>query len=339
MIKNTKDGRYRVDIQPGGRNCRRYRKSFATKGEALRFEAMLIRNHTEGLEWNPEGSDKRRLSALIEIWYTEHGQHLKDGKARVRALNRACTVMGNPIAAKLKASDYLSYRNSRQNYDTNKSKVSGKTVNNELTYLKAVFNHLISTDQIAYRNPLINVKPLKLAERELSFLTIDQINELLSVIESTSQNPHLLLIVKICLSTGCRWSEAESLHTRQMQKNFITFVNTKSGKNRTVPIDSDLEAEIRAHGTGQLFTSSLNAFRKSLKRTSIILPAGQSSHVLRHSYASHFIMNGGDIRTLQLILGHSNITMTMRYSHLSPGHLAQAITLSPLAKCRRNADG
>lgn len=56
------------------------------------------------------------------------------------------------------------------------------------------------------------------------------------------------------------------------------------------------------------------------------------THILRHTFASHYMMGGGDILSLQRILGHSSITMTMRYAHLSPDHLESALRLSPLAQ-------
>jgi site-specific recombinase XerD len=56
------------------------------------------------------------------------------------------------------------------------------------------------------------------------------------------------------------------------------------------------------------------------------------THVLRHAFASHFMMNGGNILTLQRILGHANVTMTMRYWHLSPEHLQEAKNLNPLSR-------
>ncbi len=66
-----------------------------------------------------------------------------------------------------------------------------------------------------------------------------------------------------------------------------------------------------------------------MNRTGIELPNGQRAHVLRHTFASHFIMNGGDLLTLQKILGHQTIQMTMRYAHLSPGHLAASLKFGP----------
>ena len=74
---------------------------------------------------------------------------------------------------------------------------------------------------------------------------------------------------------------------------------TKRGENRSIPIDKSLfkqlEEHMRTHGR---FFDCIKSFRKYLKTTSIKLPQGQSSHVLRHSFASHFMMNGGNILTL-----------------------------------------
>ncbi|MBF0131104.1 MAG: tyrosine-type recombinase/integrase, partial [Magnetococcales bacterium] len=53
--------------------------------------------------------------------------------------------------------------------------------------------------------------------------------------------------------------------------------------------------------------------------------------VLRHTFASHFMMNGGNILVLQKILGHQSLAMTMRYSHLSSDHLKESVSLNPLA--------
>lgn len=72
------------------------------------------------------------------------------------------------------------------------------------------------------------------------------------------------------------------------------------------------------------------AFLNAIKRAEIELPDGQSSHVLRHTFASHFMMNGGNILVLQRILGHTDIKMTMRYAHFAPEHLEDAIKLNPL---------
>jgi len=316
------DGRWRAQLYPEGRTGPRVRKLFSTKAEATRFESFVLSKATQGEAWNPRPDDNRRFSELVGTWYDQHGIHLSDGERRKRKLIATSKEMGDPIARNLTGEVYLKYRS--------KCKTKPKTQNNELGYLNAVFNNLRDSKQIEYSNPLAGVKLIKIKEGELAFLAIPEIHELLGTIEATADNRHVLLITKICLDTGCRWGEAESLHRRHVVNGKVTFTDTKSGKNRSVPISEQLQKEIIAHGEGKLFTSSLGAFRRALKKTDIVLPPGQASHVLRHSYASHFMINGGNILVLQKILGHSTILMTMRYSHLSPDHLSEAVRLAPL---------
>ncbi len=81
----------------------------------------------------------------------------------------------------------------------------------------------------------------------------------------------------------------------------------------------------------RFFRVSMSPFRLGVEKAGIRLPEGQLTHVLRHTFASHFMMNGGNILVLQKILGHSSLTMTMRYAHLAPDHLQEAARLNPLA--------
>ncbi|MEO9521996.1 MULTISPECIES: tyrosine-type recombinase/integrase [Marinobacter] len=78
------------------------------------------------------------------------------------------------------------------------------------------------------------------------------------------------------------------------------------------------------------FVSCSAAFRKTIERAGIDLPRGQLTHVCRHTFASHFIMNGGDILTLQKVLGRSDIKPTMRHAHFSPDYLATIHRFSPI---------
>lgn len=322
MIKKVENGYY-VYLRPQGRDGPRFRKTLPTHAEALAYVRYINDEYSTAKPWHTHKNDDRTLKELCELWHTTHGKHLKDGDRRLTKLIALCEALGDPVARELKAPAFTRYRSKRQ--------ASPKTLNNELGYINAVYNELNRTQEIDYENPLKQIRPIKLAENELSFLTKDQIEELLNSIESSTDNPHVLLITKICLSTGCRWGEAESLHTRQIVKSRITFLDTKSKKNRTVPISEELEREILDHGDGKLFTGSITSFRRALARTSITLPKGQAAHVLRHTFASHFMMNGGDILTLQRILGHASITMTMRYAHLSPDHLTEAVKKNPLS--------
>ena len=95
---------------------------------------------------------------------------------------------------------------------------------------------------------------------------------------------------------------------------------------------SELEQQIHRHFKqhGQ-FSSCLNSFDKALGESRLPVPAGQSSHLLWHTFASRFVMNGGNILTQQKILGHTTPAMALRYTHLAPDHLQDAIMLGPLA--------
>ena len=121
----------------------------------------------------------------------------------------------------------------------------------------------------------------------------------------------------------------------QLSKYKVTFTNTK--KNRSVPISETLYNEIYKPTSGKLFEQCYTPFCYILKnKLGISLPSGQASHVLRHSFASHFMMNGGNILVLRDIFAHADISMTMRYAHLAPDHLSEAITHNPLTNLDPN---
>lgn len=234
--------------------------------------------------------------------------------------------MGNPIAKEVKPTDFFSYSAAKRDEGC-----SDKTLNNHLAYLSAVYNSLNKIDEISYQSPLSKIEMIKIDEPELSWLTIEQIGHLLETIKNFNTNPHVLLLTKICLATGARWGEGENLKLRHFSAGKVTFVNTKSGKSRSVPVERLLGDEVRHHLLKfNGFGSSIGAFRRALRVSGISLPKGQAAHVLRHTFASHFILNGGNILVLQKILGHSSINITMRYAHLSPDHLADALTFNPI---------
>jgi integrase len=117
------------------------------------------------------------------------------------------------------------------------------------------------------------------------------------------------------------------------------FTQTKTDKNGSIPIDDALADEIcefyqagNTDASGRIFKSSVGAFRMAVKEAGIELMQGQLTHVLRHTFASHFIMNGGNILALQKVLGHSSLQTTMIYAHLSPDHLLEAKMLNPLTR-------
>jgi len=324
-----KDGeKWLVDIYTNGRSGKRIRKRFDSKLEAVRYEKHVLAQVAQSKDWNPSKPDSRQLSELINVWFKLSGIHLKDGERRKAKLNHLAVALGDPIGKSLKANHFVAYRSARI-----AAGISPKTMNNELGYLNSLFNGLNKIGEIDYANPLEGVKMIKLDERELSWLTTEQIKTLLDTMDKFSLNPHVKLLTKISLATGARWGEAEGLTLDKLHDGKLTFTKTKSGKNRSVPISPELFAEIKLHlQKYNTFSNSINAFGRALKAAKIELPKGQAAHVLRHSFASHFVMNGGDMLTLQRILGHSTISTTMRYSHLSKEYLQKVIKLNPLSE-------
>ncbi|MEW5250765.1 phage integrase [Microbulbifer sp. 2201CG32-9] len=335
-INKVESGRWQADAQPQGRGGRRVRKTFNTKAEAIRWERAQFATADKG-EWTPPQRDRRRLEDLIEEWYKLHGHTLKKGDERRDYLLSLCQLMGNPFARQLTATFYAEFRQKRLRGELKANKrhrgpISANTCNHDLTYLRAVFNELIRLGKWKGENPLASIRRLKFDDQELSFLDIEQIKRLLSALKESGSR-HALLVATICLATGARWSEAQNLRGEQIRNGRITFSRTKNGKVRSVPISNTLEREIFAERprSGPLFLYCYKAFTRVLDTCRIHLPKGQASHVLRHTFASHFMMRGGNLLALKEILGHADIKMTMRYAHLAPEHLEDAVNKNPLA--------
>ncbi|WP_338560638.1 tyrosine-type recombinase/integrase [Erwinia sp. E_sp_B04_7] len=324
-IRKLPAGGWLSELYPNGAGGKRIRKKFATKGEALAYEQHMIQT-----PWSEEKEDRRTLKDLADAWYSAHGITLKDGLRRQGAMHHAFECMGEPLARDFDAQMFSRYREKRLKGDYARSnrvkEVSPRTLNLELSYFRAVFNELNRLGEWKGENPLRNMRPFRTEESEMAFLTLEQIARLLQECE---HNVDLSGVVKICLATGARWSEAQDLKPSQLTEYKITFTKTKGRKNRTVPISHNLYEQL-PKGKRKLFNPCYNAFRTALKRTGVELPAGQLTHVLRHTFASHFMMNGGNILVLQRVLGHTDIKMTMRYAHFAPDHLEEALRLNPL---------
>nr|WP_286134012.1 tyrosine-type recombinase/integrase [Enterobacter sp. Bisph1] len=111
----------------------------------------------------------------------------------------------------------------------------------------------------------------------------------------------------------------------------MTFVKTKTGKPRTVRISDEVAQMVTCGKRGFLFPDAAYPhFRMTIKEIKPDLPMGQATHALRHSFATHFMINSGSIITLQRILGHSQNEQIMVYAHFAPEYLQDAISLNPL---------
>ncbi|MEN0586708.1 MULTISPECIES: tyrosine-type recombinase/integrase [unclassified Kosakonia] len=322
------------DLRPNGVKGKRIRKKFKTKGEALAYE-KYISNEMEDKPWIGEKQDNRRLSEIIDQWHDLYGRTLTDSKRMMSKLQAICAGMGNPIASQITAADFSRYREGRLKGEIPDIKgrcmvVKPRTVNHEQRNLSAVFGMLKKLGHWSYQNPLAGIPTFKIDESMVSFLYPNEIKILLDSL-SQSNSTSVLTIAKICLATGARWSEAENLEGSQITPFRITYKNTKNKKVRSVPIAKELYDEIPKK-RGKIFTPCRKTFERVVNKAGIILPDGQCTHVLRHTFASHFMMNGGNILVLKEILGHADIKMTMIYAHFAPKHLEDAVTKNPLTQ-------
>lgn len=319
-----KDGKtWTADFYENGRSGRRIRKKgFLTKAAAQRYETDFFKSLT--LTGRPLDD---RLSDLVNLWHQLHGCTLKDEKTRLSRTLAIAKRLGDPLASSFDALAWARYRQQRL------KEASPHTVNHEQRYLSAVFSELIRLGAWVGKNPLANVRQIKTDQVELTFLTLPQIRQLLEECKRSTNN-HTYPVALLCLATGARWDEAESLTRAAIYGGKAHFHRTKNRQSRSVPIPKnveDLALKVGMPGNGRLFMPCRSAFRCAYKRCGFDTP-GQMTHILRHTFASHYMMAGGDILGLQRILGHSSITMTMRYAHLSPDHLESALRLSPLAQ-------
>ena len=209
-IKRAESG-WLVDSQPGGRGSKRFRKTFRTQAEAKAYEAWLTTQVNQNAKWSPEKRDTRKLSELLELWYTHHGVGLKAGANTYSRLKFLCQGLGDPVADRFKVEDFAAYRTKRLAAGTQKN-----SINREHAYLRSVFNELRRLGFWKRDNPLSNLRQFKVADRELSFLTNEQIEALLAELK-TCRNPHAYLIAKLCLSTGASICKRRENSTRSLR--------------------------------------------------------------------------------------------------------------------------
>ncbi|WP_051869195.1 tyrosine-type recombinase/integrase [Xenorhabdus bovienii] len=260
------------------------------------------------------------MQELLELWWIYHGVTLKNAKIEHRQLKNTIADLGNPAINRLNKLRLLEYRGERLKND-----VSAATINRDLYRLSGMLSALQKLEFFNSDNPIKGLPTLKEKRAEMTFLSHEEIKYLLGALSGDYK-----LVALLCLSTGARWSEAATLKSEQVINGRVTFLETKNGKSRTVPISDELEKLLKTKTSGLLFKVIYNTFRAKMRVIKPDLPHGQATHVLRHTFASHFMMNGGNIVALQQILGHANIQQTMTYAHLSPDYMQFAITLNPL---------
>ena len=308
-----------MDVWPRGRNGKRIRRRFEKKQEAVLFERYVLAN-ADKKEWLGASVDRRTLSELLDTWWLLYGQTQENGEIEKRHLNKTIRALGDPAVNRLNKRMIAQHRSQRL-----EDGISAATINRDIYRLSGMFSTLIKLEEFRKENPCKGLEPLKEAPPAMTYLAKSEISKLLDTLTGDDRRVALL-----CLSTGARWGEGSTLRGEQVNHGRVTFLKTKNGKKRTVPISEELEKEIKTSDTGPLFKVDYENFCERLRLVKPDLPRGQATHVLRHTFASWFMMNGGNIIALQQILGHASIQQTMVYAHLAPDYLQHAVTLNPL---------
>jgi integrase len=257
------------------------------------------------------------ISAAIDKYWELHGQYLRS-KKNYRLMSReARRAFGDRKIGAIGVADIQRY------YNAIAARSSNATANRHLSFVRAVFNRAKDWGDFAGDNPCRAVRKQKEAPHRLRYLSVDEMERLLA-----AAHPRLRPILVCALMTGMRRGEILGLDWENvsLEHDTLYLLHCKSGKPREVPICSKLRDELLRMGPrprGPVFELAVIMIRRYFERALKAADVhGFRFHDLRHTFASHFIMRTNDLPALQRILGHSTPAMTLRYAHLSKGHLA-----------------
>ena len=214
--------------------------------------------------------------------------------------------------------------------------------------IKAFFNYLIM-EEIITEDPTSLIEAPRLSRKLPDTLNITEINALLAAIDaSKADGMRSKAIIEVLYACGLRVSELSELRISNIFKEteFVKIIG-KGNKERIVPIGSTALKylaiyvnEVRLHlniKKGHEDFVFLNRFGSRLSRISIFtlikslsakagIQKTISPHTFRHSFATHLIEGGADLRAVQEMLGHASITTTEIYTHLDRDYLRSVIT-------------
>jgi len=240
---------------------------------------------------------------------------------------------------------------------------SSATAARKISVIKQFYGFLFG-ENILKSNPAANIEVPCKEQKLPNVLSEDEINRLIAVAqENTPAGIRIVLLLEMAYGSGLRVSELLSLKTSALKKNGamdFLLVKGKGGKERIVPLsaaavknlvrymeirkyflpadkDSPFLFPSEKHG-GKVKQHHLTRqrFGQILKIIAVkagILPDRISAHTLRHSFASHMLAHGADLRSLQELLGHSDISTTQIYTHIMQDKLQELVYAKhPLAE-------
>jgi integrase len=348
IIRRTKNGRflgYSLRFYENGR-----RRVLASKQPSHADARRMLVEIEARIARGEAGLPAQRKSfptvrELVERFLVEYSRPRLKDLSRYRAqarsvLQKALPHIGALSASEIKQTDIIKLR------DALEKKRAAGTVYNLLATLSAVFSWAMR-EGLSPGNPLKGVERPK-AATTLDFLSRDEVQKLLEAAEAGAKSEKgrllqaaLVLAVHTGLRKGelfgLRWTDLD-LETRRLTVAHSYRGAPKSGKTRhlrlpraVVPILRRFVAFCPKSPGGLVLPLGRGADKTGGRDAMLGLPRLFASiglrpalhpwHLLRHTFASHYVMAGGNILALQKILGHSTIQMTMIYAHLSPDFL------------------
>jgi integrase len=219
------------------------------------------------------------------------------------------------------------------------AQVSRKTINNHLTVLRKMLATAVEWRVLDAIPPIKWMRP---PAPDFDFLTFEEADQLI-----TAAAPEWRTMILVACRTGLRLGELLALRWLDVDLEAGRIVvrravargvvgTPKNGRSREVGLSKQALAALREHPRrGALVFSAEDG--SMLPRGATKWPLWSSAkaaglrrigwHVLRHTFASHLVMRGAPLKTVQELMGHSTIEMTMRYAHLSPDARRQAVEL------------
>ncbi len=218
----------------------------------------------------------------------------------------------------------------------NKKKLSSKTINHTIGTVKNFHNYISLKYNL--KNVSLNIKRLKMNKDLPKTLTIDEINILLDIDCKNCFDYRNKAMLELMYSAGLRVSELLELNVNDIDLNDnVVKVFGKGSKERIVPIGDYATIALRKYIneyriclikkgiiTDKLFLNnhgremSRSGFFKLIKKMAIEkgIKKEISPHTIRHSFATHLLEGGADIRSIQELLGHENMSTTQIYTHV-----------------------
>jgi integrase len=318
---------------------KRKRVAFALKKEAEAYLGKVLASKKERRYHDVFDVKKETLTTFKELAdkYVENfGDQRAFNTSKRYLLPIILKTFGDKRLSEITYLYLETYRNRRKATPTRVNKArSDASVNREMALIshmlaKAVEWEMLETSPFKKGKSLI----FKENNHRLRFLDEAEVKALLDACHL----PHLRAIVQVALLTGMRKGELLSLKWEQIRHSLIYLTETKGNKARQIPVNNRLDQvfkELRwtnqlksefvfCDGQGRRFVKIDGGFNAACRRAGI---QDFRFHDLRHTFASHLVMEGVNLKAVQELLGHADLKMTMRYAHLSKGHLQEAVAM------------